>query len=187
MTIEEATERIKFLSDHACNYYIGRENGVALEIALEALKQPERQKGKWIDATDTSGGDYYRCSECGTYIEKMYFANDYMVNFCPNCGAKMEERTMTGEEAREALIQCVDWAEHTGKRYVDTVPADALKMALSALKQSEQKKGKWIEDDDYIVRGTCSCCGWKAIVDETDVVGMPFCPKCGAEMGETTQ
>lgn len=41
MNREEAIERIEFLRDHAYNYYIGRENGIALEIALEALKQPE--------------------------------------------------------------------------------------------------------------------------------------------------
>lgn len=49
--------------------------------------------------------------------------------------------------------------------------------------QSERKRGRWIESKDIIVRGTCSCCGWDAITDETDVVGMPFCPNCGARMG----
>lgn len=53
----------------------------------------ESVHGKWVDALDTAGGEYYRCSECGSYIEKTYFANDYMVNFCPNCGADMRERS----------------------------------------------------------------------------------------------
>ena len=44
--------------------------------------------GRWIDAHFVSGGDFYRCSECGCYIEKTYFANDYNVRYCPNCGAK---------------------------------------------------------------------------------------------------
>lgn len=48
--------------------------------------------------------------------------------------------------------------------------------------QPEWKKGKWIESNDTIIRGTCSCCGWNAITAETDVVGMPFCPNCGAAM-----
>lgn len=46
-----------------------------------------------------------------------------------------------------------------------------------------RKKGKWIESNDTIIRGTCSCCGWLAITAETDVAGMPFCPNCGAAMG----
>lgn len=61
--------------------------------SIESLPsvQPERKKGKWIEAHDTSGHDYFRCSKCGTYIETIFFANDYEVNFCPNCGADMME------------------------------------------------------------------------------------------------
>ena len=53
---------------------------------LDAQK-PERKKGRWIDACDTKGVEYYRCPECGTYIEKIFFGFDYDVNFCPNCGS----------------------------------------------------------------------------------------------------
>ena len=38
--------------------------------------QPERKTGRWIDDN---------CSECGQYV----FHGDVR-NFCPNCGAKME-------------------------------------------------------------------------------------------------
>ena len=38
--------------------------------------QPERKTGRWIDDN---------CSECGQYV----FHGDAR-NFCPNCGAKME-------------------------------------------------------------------------------------------------
>lgn len=48
----------------------------------------------------------------------------------------------------------------------------------------KRQRGKWIESNDIIIRGTCSCCGWDAIAMETDVVGMPFCPNCGAKMDE---
>lgn len=47
---------------------------------------------------------------------------------------------------------------------------------------AERKKGKWIEREDPIISGTCSCCGWNAVLFETDVAGMPYCPHCGAEM-----
>lgn len=45
---------------------------------------------RWIDTQDTSGHHYQRCRECGTYIEDVFFANDYDVNYCPCCGAKMD-------------------------------------------------------------------------------------------------
>lgn len=50
------------------------------------------------------------------------------------------------------------------------------------------KPGKWIkikEDydiDDPLV-GRCSVCGWSAGMDEADIVGMNYCPNCGAYMG----
>ena len=50
--------------------------------------------------------------------------------------------------------------------------------------QPERKKGKWIEVDDAYnrIRGRCSACGWEAHMYEDDVVGMWFCPNCGADM-----
>lgn len=49
--------------------------------------------GRWIVASDTSGNEYYRCSECGTYFERTFFGNDYTVNGCPVCFADMRENT----------------------------------------------------------------------------------------------
>ena len=46
----------------------------------------------------------------------------------------------------------------------------------------ERPKGKWIEVDNGLVSGRCSSCGWEAVIMETDVCGMPFCPNCGARM-----
>lgn len=50
--------------------------------------------------------------------------------------------------------------------------------------EPEQKKGHWIDIDDYFNRisGKCSVCGWQAHLYEDDVVGMNFCPNCGARM-----
>lgn len=42
------------------------------------------------------------------------------------------------------------------------------------------KHGRWIKDE--LITGTCSVCGWDAIFAETDVVGMSYCPNCGAKM-----
>lgn len=47
--------------------------------------------GHWVNASDTSGREYFRCSECGTYIEKIFFAHDYPVNCCPCCTAIMDK------------------------------------------------------------------------------------------------
>lgn len=48
----------------------------------------------------------------------------------------------------------------------------------------EVKRGTWIKIDDAYNRiaGRCSSCGWEAHLYEDDVVGMPFCPNCGAYM-----
>ena len=50
--------------------------------------------------------------------------------------------------------------------------------------QSESKKGKWIEAYDPFNRisGRCSVCGWEAHLYEDDVVGMNYCPNCGARL-----
>ena len=54
--------------------------------------------------------------------------------------------------------------------------------------QSESKKGKWIEAYDPFNRisGRCSVCGWEAHLYEDDVVGMNYCPNCGAELREAS-
>ena len=45
----------------------------AYEMAIEALRQPERPKGRWVNGT---------CTECG----QVDFSKP---NFCPECGADM--------------------------------------------------------------------------------------------------
>ena len=57
----------------------------AVYMAIEALKQPEPNTGKWI------GGELGYCSVCG----HEGCASDIWTRchgmFCPNCGAKLEE------------------------------------------------------------------------------------------------
>lgn len=70
------------------------------------------------------------------------------------------------------------------------IPTNAIraKDVLEALPsvQPEQKKGKWIEadDSDNRISGRCSVCGWESHMYEDDVVGMDYCPHCGAKMEE---
>lgn len=48
----------------------------------------------------------------------------------------------------------------------------------------ERKTGHWIEVNDSYNRisGRCSVCGWESHMYEDDVVGMNYCPNCGARM-----
>ncbi len=56
-------------------------------------------------------------------------------------------------------------------------------MGMPAIDVVERNKGEWKHDkDDNLVSGYCSCCGWTAMIMETDVADMPFCPNCGADL-----
>lgn len=54
-------------------------------------------------------------------------------------------------------------------------------MAASPI-ELERKIGRWIVVDDDLISGRCSVCGWEAHLYEDDVVGMEYCPNCGAKM-----
>lgn len=59
--------------------------------ALEQLPsaQPEQKVGKWIRHKDEDGEPYgHNCSICGEWYVMPYGKT----KFCPNCGAKMEEK-----------------------------------------------------------------------------------------------
>lgn len=45
-------------------------------------------------------------------------------------------------------------------------------------------RGRWLEtpEEDNVVSGICSVCGWEAEYYADDVAGMPYCPNCGAKM-----
>ena len=76
--------------------YIDCVDAEALEMAIEALKEPERKKGKWKVVSDGYGNGeatacICECSECKDTIW-VYKKADRKWNFCPNCGAEMEEK-----------------------------------------------------------------------------------------------
>lgn len=62
------------------------------EIIDNAPTVEARSQGKWIERTERITLDtYYECSNCKepwTTIEGTPWQN--MMNYCPNCGAKME-------------------------------------------------------------------------------------------------
>ena len=58
---------------------------------------------------------------------------------------------------------------------------DSLIMSIKSLPDN-RLMGYWIIDDDSKVKGHCSLCGWRSRYYVDDVIGMPFCPNCGALM-----
>ena len=90
MTREEAISRIN--NDLECHKKeLSAAYKTALKMAIEALKQPERKNGKWIDAWrsafDGTRHWYRECSECG--YERDDDSIDKDTRFCPQCGADM--------------------------------------------------------------------------------------------------
>ena len=65
--------------------------------AIKTLPTIQPKRGRWIYCEDTTADcvDGYRCDQCGLFVpwdyqhKSIYYIKDY--NFCPNCGAKMEE------------------------------------------------------------------------------------------------
>ena len=83
MTNEEAIARIR---EHKIIHKMNEPRAIyiseALDMAIKALKRPT---SRWSRQTDTYH-DYYECENCGIGV-----GLDDVRNFCPNCGAKMEE------------------------------------------------------------------------------------------------
>lgn len=63
----------------------------ALDKAIEVIEQ-ESKAGHWIEKDGFDGDVYYDCSECGeSFCLIDGTPADNLYNYCPNCGAKMEE------------------------------------------------------------------------------------------------
>ena len=86
--------------------------------------------------------------------------------------------------SRQAAIDAIENAfdrETILNRFVRKIAISAVRLLPPA--QPERKRGKWIEYDTFaIISGRCSVCGWEAHLYEDDVVGMNYCPNCGARM-----
>lgn len=63
----------------------------AVWMAIKALEQ-QPKTGYWIEKEDCNLDIYYDCSECGeSFCLIDGTPTDYLYNYCPNCGAKMQE------------------------------------------------------------------------------------------------
>lgn len=91
MTREEAIAELKAQEEHIRGMSImGR---AAYHVAIEALKQPEQKRGKWLNRYrakwDRTLYWFRACSECDFERDDCNSEKDTM--YCPNCGAKMEK------------------------------------------------------------------------------------------------
>ncbi len=78
--------------------HIEAHNGLAKEaklMAIKALEEPERKKGKWIHI----GGDEWACDKCGFVLategswEHPLDVGNY---YCKHCGADMRKEKTDG-------------------------------------------------------------------------------------------
>lgn len=89
MTRKEAIKKLERLKNEFLEEYIDYDDTAsAYNLAIEALKEPEQKKGRWI-VTGTFD-DFLKCSCCG--YKKPW--NEDTFNFCPYCGVPMVEAKM---------------------------------------------------------------------------------------------
>lgn len=62
----------------------------AKQMAIKAISG--QRTGHWIEQDGFDGDTYYDCSECGeSFCLIDGTPTDNLYNYCPDCGAKMEE------------------------------------------------------------------------------------------------
>ena len=70
-----------------CLAYRDEKSGNLIAIMDIDLLPPAQSEGKWMH-----DGHHIRCTECGVYVCETDREGDAIPrNYCPNCGARMEE------------------------------------------------------------------------------------------------
>lgn len=79
------------LTDDDTQFECPSECNSMLEWAVNAVKElPTAEKtGKWIPVTNGRGG--HECDQCHEYAPSWQTGEERLTNYCPNCGARMEE------------------------------------------------------------------------------------------------
>ena len=81
MTREEAIKAVKEVTEMSLPW--NDRHYESLQMAIKALEEPKRKKGKWINGV---------CDQCGSHAPYWAMATTYYrSSFCPNCGARMDE------------------------------------------------------------------------------------------------
>lgn len=92
--IREMLDELESLPPAQSEWKVGK--WIRVSEVRESIKelpsaQPERKKGKWVK--EKCRGLMYKCSACGNYLDfNGVNAGRGNANFCPNCGAVMDER-----------------------------------------------------------------------------------------------
>ena len=109
MNKEEAIKRIRdFGLYHAIeDLPFSTRTVEAFKMAIQALEEPDREHGKWIELAKCS----YACSKCNIicYTRKPF-------NFCPNCGAKMSQEITDNIKDDDISWTDLRWYLSEGKR-----------------------------------------------------------------------
>lgn len=73
------------------NHYF--REGVQLTVdVVEGMPEvdvPDRKVGKWIPVTNGRGG--HECSLCHSYAPSFQTGDEWLTDYCPTCGARMED------------------------------------------------------------------------------------------------
>ncbi len=88
----EALNRLLYLNTERCEGLRNqlREAQEQYEKHINELEQQLPKRGEWLNVTDSYIW-YGKCSVCGEeFVVDAYYAGG--MNYCPNCGAKMEVR-----------------------------------------------------------------------------------------------
>ena len=88
MVRKEAIEVLKKNKPTSDPRRCGIELCEAVDMAIKALQETERKKGKWISELKDDGDSLLRCSICNYPVS--YFWG--RTNFCPECGADLREK-----------------------------------------------------------------------------------------------
>ena len=81
--------------DEECLKHRGEPYWVAPSDVIEQLPsaqpsaQQERMSGRWVPVTNGRGG--YECDQCHNYAPSYQDGVEWLSDFCPNCGARMDE------------------------------------------------------------------------------------------------
>jgi len=64
-----------------------------LELEGEPDEEEDHKHGHWVYGTCLDGSRYCHCSECDESAGYDYYGNHEESDFCPNCGAEMDEES----------------------------------------------------------------------------------------------
>lgn len=89
LTRKEAIEILKRNKPTSDPRRCGTELCEAVDMAIEALQEPERKKGHWIILSSNEDSAVCKCSVCGE--DFVFYDGEFFPNYCGDCGSDMRE------------------------------------------------------------------------------------------------